>query len=100
MRIRQALRRALGSRKGGRGLADILGYDVETLRRHLERQFQPGMSWENMGEWHIDHIVPIASFCYANERDPEFKACWALTNLAPRWAEDNQQKHAKRVYLI
>jgi len=35
----------------------ILGCDFAELFAHLERQFLPGMSWDNRGEWHIDHII-------------------------------------------
>jgi hypothetical protein len=99
-RMRTRLSRALKTAKGGRSWAELLGYDAQTLRRHIERQFQPGMSWDNIGKWHIDHIVPVASFSYADEHDPEFKACWALANLAPRWAKENWHKGANRLYLI
>ena len=67
---------------------------------HLERQFLPGMTWGNRGEWHIDHIVPLASFTFTSPDDPEFRAAWALTNLRPLWAKDNIRKSAKRTHLI
>lgn len=63
-------------------------------------QFLPGMSWDNMAEWHIDHILPLASFSYASASDPEFRAAWALTNLRPLWSAENMQKGAKRVLLL
>jgi len=99
-RMRRRLLSGLKSTKGGRSWQEVLGYSVADLRRHLERQFQPGMTWENIGQWHIDHIVPVSSFKYQNENDPEFKACWALANLAPRWATENIRKNAKRIYLL
>jgi len=58
-------------------------------------QFRPGMSWENYGEWHIDHRVPIAAFKFSSPLDPGFRACWRLTNLRPLWRVDNQIKSAK-----
>lgn len=36
-----------------------LGCDIKTFKEHIEKQFNESMSWENYGEWHIDHIVPI-----------------------------------------
>ena len=73
----------------------ILGFDKHTLREHLESQFTEGMSWDNMGEWHIDHIRPIASFNYDSTEHPDFKKCWALNNLQPLWAADNIRKGDK-----
>lgn len=58
------------------------------------------MSWNNYGEWHVDHIVPVASFSFASADDADFKACWAITNLRPLWADANMQKHDKRTHLI
>jgi len=74
---------------------DILGYTPIQLMKHLESQFVEGMSWDNMSEWHIDHIRPVASFTFDSVDDPEFKACWALENLQPLWATDNLSKGAK-----
>ena len=56
------------------------------------------MSWARFGEIHIDHIVPRASFDLNNE--DEWRACWALSNLQPRWGKDNQAKGAKRITLL
>jgi hypothetical protein len=58
------------------------------------------MSWDNIGDWHIDHIVPLASFTFSSADDPEFRAAWALTNLRPLWAADNMRKHARREFLL
>jgi len=58
------------------------------------------MSWENYGKWHVDHIVPVASFIWTSSDDAEFKACWALTNLRPLWADANRRKKDRRLYLI
>jgi hypothetical protein len=46
------------------------------------------MSWENHGEWHVDHIVPLASA----KTEAEVAALFALTNLRPLWASENQRK--------
>ena len=40
-------------------LQDYLGIDIATFRAHLESQFKKGMSWDNYGDWHIDHRVPL-----------------------------------------
>lgn len=78
----------------------LVGYTVEDLMAHLEKQFVDGMSWRNMGMWHVDHIVPKSLFEYTSPDDTEFKAAWSLTNLRPLWAEENLSKHARRTHLI
>lgn len=104
-RIHRAVRACIvqSIRKGSkarRKTVDLLGYDFEQLKAHLERQFSKGMTWANYGEWHIDHILPVASFNYETPDDPAFKVCWALTNLRPLWAEENRAKHAKVLSLL
>lgn len=100
--MRSRMRHSLNGKKGGASWSHLTGYDAGQLRHHLERQFLPGMTWENRGAggWHIDHIVPIASFNYDGPSHPDFKACWALTNLRPLWASDNIRKKDSRTFLI
>ncbi len=83
-----------GSKKG-RKTFDILGYSVEDLKGHLELQFTEGMSWDNYGEWHIDHKIPVAVFNYETPYDFDFKRCWSLENLQPMWGDKNRSKGAK-----
>ena len=72
---------------------ELLGCSIEKLWEHLESKFQPGMTRENHGKWHIDHIRPCISF---NLTDLEQqKICFHYTNLQPLWAEDNLKKGAK-----
>jgi len=98
-RISQGVRNSLRGTKAQKTF-DALDYSCQELIAHIERQFVDGMSWENMGKWHIDHIVPVSSFVFESEHCLEFKRAWALTNLRPLWAQENQIKHAKRVFLI
>ena len=71
----------------------LLGCNINELRFYLEGKFIDGMSWDNYGEWHIDHIRPCASF---DLTDPEQqKKCFHYTNLQPLWAEDNLSKGDK-----
>ena len=66
---------------------------VQELKNHLEKQFKKGMTWDNQGEWHIDHIIPCASFDLTKES--EQKKCFHYTNLQPLWAVENLSKGAK-----
>lgn len=83
-----------------RAAGDLVGYSAEELRRHIERQFTRGMTWEKFREGliHIDHRVPLSHFDLS--RPEEVRAAWALTNLQPLWAADNQTKYAKRLVLL
>lgn len=94
------IRRGLVKGKGGVPWQSLVGYSLDDLRRHLERQFTKGMTWDNIGKWHVDHIQPRASFTFSDAADPEFLACWALTNLQPLWATDNLKKSDKRASLL
>lgn len=67
-----------------------LGYTFYQFRSHIERQFEPGMSWSNHGDWHVDHIIPVAEFMRNGVTCP--KKINALRNLRPLWAEDNMKK--------
>lgn len=58
------------------------------------------MTWDNFGDWHIDHILPLSSFNYSTPDEPDFKSAWALTNLRPIWAKENLEKGAKRLTLL
>lgn len=74
---------------------EILDFDLAALVNHLEKQFEKGMTWENYGEWHIDHKIPMAVFNFAKPTDIDFKKCWSLKNLQPLWAKDNMSKQDK-----
>jgi hypothetical protein len=99
-RIGNYIRQSLGTAKGGKKWSALLGYTAADLARHLEKQFLKGMTWENMSEWHVDHIKPLSSFSITSAEDAEFRAAWALTNLRPLWAFDNLSKGAKVQTLL
>ena len=73
---------------------ELLGCSFEQLKEHIESLFQEGMGWHNMGEWHIDHIVPLAAFDLTNEGQQ--RMAFNYKNLQPLWAIDNLKKGAKR----
>lgn len=97
-RISHGILGALRDKKSGMAWESIVGYSLDDLIGHLERQFVKGMALKNIGEWHIDHIVPKAAFDLLDEK--EVIACWALPNLRPIWASENCSKRASRTHLI
>jgi hypothetical protein len=89
-RLRRAIVR---EQKGGSAILE-LGCDLDHLVKHLERQFKPGMTWNNYGKkWHIDHIRPLSSFDLT-DREQLLEAC-NYKNLQPLWAKDNLVKQDK-----
>jgi hypothetical protein len=74
---------------------DILQYTPEELITHLESQFKDTMSWDNYGEWHVDHKLPITHFNIEEMGDDEFMKCWSLGNLQPMWGIENIRKSNK-----
>jgi len=91
--IRSGIHRGIENKNSKTFIA--LGYSVEELMNHLESLFQKDMSWDNYGQWHIDHILPLDSFEFSSTDDLEFKRCWSLSNLQPLWAFDNISKGNK-----
>lgn len=71
----------------------LVGFTVDQLKRHLEKHFHDGMSWENYGTyWEIDHIIPIAAFNFERPDDIDFRLCWSLKNLRPLESSKNMSK--------
>lgn len=100
--IRTAIRRNGGIKQGS--ILKYLPYTIQELKEHLEKQFEPWMSWNNWGlynketwndndqstwTWQIDHIIPQSKLAYTSMEDENFKECWALDNLRPLSAKQN-----------
>lgn len=92
---RRMLQRALGvsGQVKYKRTVDYLPYSSDDLVNHLESKFKDGMTWENYGKWHIDHIIPISYFIKNKIIDPAIIN--ALTNLQPLWASENMSKGCK-----
>lgn len=67
-----------------------IGYCPEKLKQRLECQFSKGMTWENYGEWEIDHKIPVSKFISRGET--RVNIINALSNLQPLWREQNRSK--------
>ena len=71
---------------------------IDWFWKYIQSKFKPGMTMENQGKWHIDHIIPCASF---DLRCPvQQLACFHYNNLQPLWAEDNIRKRDKINYEV
>jgi hypothetical protein len=100
-KLKHKLRKRFKSHLKSKGLRKsesvlrLLGCNIKQFRRHIESQFKIGMSWDNYSYWgwHIDHILPCASFDFTKEE--ERRKCWHYTNLQPLWMEDNLRKWSK-----
>ncbi len=71
----------------------LIGCEIDYLIFHLQEQFTYGMSWDNYGDWHIDHKLPCVSFDLS--KPSEQQKCFNYTNLQPLWAKDNIRKGNK-----
>lgn len=88
-RISLALQRKSWRKHGN--FNKYIGCTREELISHFEFKFTEGMTWENQGKWHIDHIIPLSS---AKTEEEMYKLCH-YTNLQPLWAIDNIKKSNK-----
>ena len=70
---------------------EILGADWEVVKEHIENLFTKGMTWDNHGEWHYDHIIPLR---IAQSTDDVNKLCH-YTNYQPLWKTENLIKRDK-----
>lgn len=70
---------------------ELLRYSSHDIKSHMESLFKEGMSWDNWGEWHIDHKYPISKF----SKDTPMYIVNSLDNLQPLWACDNLSKSNK-----
>jgi hypothetical protein len=61
------------------------------FRVYLENNFQEGMTWENHGEWHLDHQIPTS----LAESYEEIISLCHYSNYQPMWSGENLAKNNK-----
>lgn len=93
--MRTSMGQSLRGAKAGCHWEKLVDYTLGDLKKHLKKQFKPGMCWTNYGEWEIDHVRPVSSFRFTKPEDKAFQECWALSNLQPLWAPENAKKGNK-----
>jgi len=86
------MRRSVKNWEKGTSWSTCVEWTLDELIQHLESQFLLNMTWEKYGKWHLDHIRPVYEFDIPDVGSEGFKQCWALTNLRPLWAHQNQIK--------
>ncbi len=76
---------------------ELVGCGTAELVKHLESQFQPGMTWDNWGngegKWHIDHVIPFAAVDIRGEAG--IRMVCNYKNLRPMWGTDNLRKGSR-----
>lgn len=98
--------------KNGKSIIKHLPFSIESLKNHIESQFETWMNWDNRGRydaitwddndqstwtWQLDHIVPHSTFYYTSMDDQVFKECWALSNLRPLSSKINNADGVSRI---
>lgn len=101
-----------GNSKMGNSVLKFLPYTMQELKDHLEKHFEPWMTWSNYGiykesrwvdgdqstwTWQIDHIIPQSDLLYTSMTDKNFQKCWALSNLRPLSSKQNLFDGSNRV---
>ena len=90
--VRNSVRYALKSDKENSS-KEYLGISIDDYRKHIESLFKDEMSWENYGEWHIDHIIPLK---YKQDGvEPTLEEVIErlhYLNTQPMWASENISK--------
>jgi hypothetical protein len=94
--IRVRMKQVIQGKKADHAMK-LVGCNVEFLMNHLESTFKPGMTWNNYGKWHIDHIIPLALYGDLLLDAEWQKEAFHWSNLQPLWAAENISKHAKLV---
>jgi hypothetical protein len=69
----------------------LLGVEYQIVKQYIEDKFLKGMSWDNYGEWTLDHILPLS----VAKNDNELIELCHYTNLQPMWKLDNISKNNK-----
>lgn len=91
--LRRRIRSIWSKRLGDVSAIRHLGCTYKQFLEHIQKQFKPGMTLENYGKWHIDHIKPLCSFDLTDTE--EVRKASHYTNLQPLWAKDNLTKSSK-----
>lgn len=93
MTLRSRLNSALRAKSKKGSAIKLLGCSLDEFKIYMQSKFKDGMTWDNHGLWHIDHIKPLTAFNLENKIELS-QACH-YTNMQPLWASENQSKNNK-----
>lgn len=85
--LRSRVRHALEGKTKRDKTFELIGCTPNYFIEYIESQFKDGMSWDNYGEWHIDHIKECFRFDLNDENQQ--RECFHYTNQRPLWANEN-----------
>lgn len=88
--LRGRIRDVVNKEHISRETFELLGLNAKEFKEYFEDQFEEGMTWDNQGDWHIEHIIPCSAF---DQENPQHRAvCWHYLNLRPMWGDENISK--------
>jgi hypothetical protein len=67
---------------------NILGCSFHEFKEYIQKQFSEGMSWDNYGKWHLEHIIPVS----LGKTETEVIELCHYTNYRPYWGKENISK--------
>jgi hypothetical protein len=89
--ISNSFKRSTNKFKKSSKTEQILGCTIEQFRDYIQSKFKKGMSFDNHGQWHLDHIIPLSSALTKEE----IVNLNYYTNFQPLWAHENLSKSDK-----
>ena len=69
---------------------EYFGYSSNEYVAYIKSKLKQGMTLDNYGLWHVDHIKPLSKFDLT--KDEEIKKAWSFNNLQCLWASENISK--------
>lgn len=96
MTLRSRLNKAIKNKSKKGSAVKLLGCSIDEFKIYMQSKFKEGMSWDNHGLWHMDHIKPLTAFNLEDEFELS-QACH-YTNMQPLWASENQSKN--NIYIV
>lgn len=92
-RIKCSIRGRMNSfvKNKNKNTLEYLGLPLKEYKIYLSKMFDANMNWNNYGDWHIDHIIPLCSA----KNEEELIRLFHYTNTQPLWAIDNLKKGDK-----
>ena len=88
--LRTRLRKAIKDINKSKKTMELLGCSIEEFKEHIEKKFKKEMTWNNYGEWELDHIKPCCSFDLTDI--DQQKKCFHYSNIQPLWKKEHRQK--------